>query len=271
MATRIWQGDVDGDYSDTANWFGGNAPGAADDVRIPAGSGDIDGGDYSATAIGDFVVEPGYTGTIGDATTSLKIDPDAFRFEGLGQAYFNLHSAAISPQIFSSAAAATGLSGIYVVGSALVTINVMGGSVGIASRAGETTTVATIRVVGTGANVRVGKGTSLTTYYQKDGKGELHCAATTVSCFGGTLSTKEIGAITTLNVYGGNVTPESTGTITTLNCNGGNVDLTTSGAARTVTSLVINGGGVTVHSGVVTLTGVSLGTGFPLSISSQST
>lgn len=267
MPTKVWEGDVSAAYATAGNWAGGVAPIAGDDVRIPAGSGPIDGSDQSATAIADFVVEDGHTGTFGDGTTNLKIDCDAFHFSGLGQAYFDLHTAAISPQVFRTGPAATGERGLYLIGSALVTLNVMGGSVGVASRAGETATVATIRNLG--GDVWVGLGCSLTTFYQTDGRAEVRCAATTINVHGGTLYTKEEGAVTTLNVYGGNVYPESTGTITTANINGGTTDFTTSGAARTVTALVLNGGDVSVHSGVVTLTAVTVGTGFPLQISSQ--
>jgi hypothetical protein len=228
---------------------------AGDNVRIPAGSGAITGGDYSATAIADFVVEDGYSATIGAAGVPLIIDPDAFRFYGSGESYIDLHTANITAEIFKTAPPAIGLRGLYLTGSNIGTINVVGGYLGVASRSGETSTVATIRVVGSNADVWVGKGCSLTTMYQTEGKSEQRCASTTTTVYGGKLWTKETGAITTLNVRGGDVFPESTGTIGTLNADAGSASFLGSGAPRTVTTLKQNpGASVAYDPAVLTVT-----------------
>lgn len=245
------------------------APAATENVRIPAGAGDLDGGDFSGTAINEFVVEDGYTGTIGAEGDPLIIDPDAFRFAGLGESYVDIYTANISPQIFKTAAAGTGLRGLYLTGSNIATVNVMGGALGIAARAGETSTVATVRVIGSDADVWVGAGTTLTTMYQTNGNSEQRCASTTTTVYGGTLHTKESGAITTMNVRGGEVFPESTGTITTLNAEDGAVDFTTSGAPRTVTTLKQNPGStVNYDPAVLTVTNRSA-PDYPISLVSS--
>lgn len=237
-------------------------PAAGDDVRIPSGSGDIAGGDYSSVAIADFVVEDGYTGTIGSSTAPLIIDPDAFRFYGLGESYIDIHSANISPQIFKTGPAGAGFRSLYLTGSNINIVNVVGGTVGIASLSGQTSTVAEVRVVGSDANVWAGSGCSLTTWYQTAGEGEQRCASTTTTVYGGTLKTVEEGAITTMNVYGGTVLPESTGTITTLNAYGGETNFLGSGAARTVSTLNQQAGTTVLYDRTaVTLSAISTVTG----------
>ena len=268
MATKIWMGTT-GAYGTGSNWVGGSGPSGGDDVRIPAGSGNIDGSDQSATAIGDFVVEDGYTGTIGSAGTALKIDPDAFRFSGTGLAYLDLHSAAIVAEIFKTAAAAPGQRGLFIKGSALTALNITGGSVGVASRAGETATVTTIRVVGSTADVWLGLGVSLTTLYVTAGKVDARCAATTVTIHGGEVTTSEEGAITTINCYGGTLYPQSTGTVTTLNAHGGFIDFTRSGAPRTVTTFKQNPGSTVKYDpSFITFTNRSA-PDLPIQLSSQ--
>lgn len=245
MANVYWivAEGTDGNYSTGANWSGGSAPSAGDYVRIPRGTGNITAGlDQSAVAIGDFIVEDGYTGTIGSSSGYLIIDPDRFEFSGQGEAWINIGTAAISPQIWKTAQAAEGYRGLYFKGSAIATLNVVSGQVGVAVVHGETSTITTCRVVEAGASVWLGAGVTLTTFEQLDGENILRCAATTVRCHGGQLTTREIGAITTVTVNGGEFVPNSTGTITTLNLNGGSVDCGQSGAARTITTLKRNPG-----------------------------
>lgn len=257
MADKVWVGTSTlGDWSVAANWSPSGVPGAADNVRIPPGSAVITAGlNQSAVALGYVIFEPGYSATVASAAANLQLTCSRFEFHGTGLAYIDLSASAISASIFNSASAATGLRGLYLKGSALVTVNVLGGKVGLASRPFETATIATVRCVDPKADVWVGSGVSLTTYYQDGGNGELRAAATTVTCYGGVLKTREIGAITTLNANGGEIYPESTGTITTCNCNGGTTDFTGSGAARTVTTLKQNRGSTLIYDpAVLTIT-----------------
>lgn len=257
MATKTWIG-TDGNYAANANWSPTNVPTSGDHVRIPAGSGSITSGlNQSAVDIGDFIVEPGYTGTIGTASAYLQIDPDRFEYSGNSNSasYIDIGSAAIPLQVYKTGPAAEGYRALYLKGSGITVLNVASGSVGIAARSGETSTVTTLRTISSSASVSVGAGCSLTNHQQLDGNVELHCAATTVSVYDGTLRTVEVGAITTLNVRGGEVFPESTGTITTLNAYAGSTDFTGSGAARTVTTLNLKlGGKVAYDPAVLTIT-----------------
>ncbi len=268
MANKTWSLTATGDLNTSGNWVPSGVPAATDNVRFPAGSPSITA---SLTALntstlsgslGSVIFEDGFTGTVGTAGTNMQFTCTRFDFAGTGIAYIDLQASSIAPQIFNTSSAGTGSRGLYLIGSALTTLNVEGGNVGIAFRSGETSTVATVRCYGGSADVVVGSGTTLTTFYQTAGTSVIRCAATTVTCYGGTLKTTEVGAITTLNVRGGIVYPESTGTVTTLNAIGGTTNFRNSGAARTVTTLSqdVSPGGiaqVNYDPAVVTMTNLS--------------
>ena len=242
MAKRTWSGNTSGAWGTASNWVEAAVPIAADDVLIPAGAALITGSDQSATALGYVLVEEGYATAIGAAPTAgaaavfLKLNCTRFEFGGSGVSYIDLGASAIRPRVFGTAAAATGKHGLYLKGSALATLSVDKGNVGLAALHGETATVTTARTAGSSATLKLGAGVTVTTVQVLDGTIEQRCASTTSTAMAGELRTKEVGAITTLNGFGGLVYPESTGTITTLNIEGANVDFTRSGAARTVTT-----------------------------------
>ncbi len=268
MANKTWSLTATGDLNTSGNWVPSGVPAATDNVRFPAGSPSITA---SLTALntstlsgslGSVIFEEGFSGTVGTSTTNMQFTCTLFNFGGTGLAYIDLQASAIAPQVFATSGAGTGTRGLYLIGSAMTTLNVEGGSVGVAFRSGETSTVATVRCYGGGADVAVGSGTTLTTFYQTAGISVIRCAATTVTSYGGQLRTEEVGAITTVNIRGGTALLESTGTITTLNADGGTTDFLGSGAARTVTTLSQNpapGSISTLHydPAVVTVTNLS--------------
>ena len=101
-------------------------PQATEHVFVPSTAGDITSNlDQSAVAIGSFIRERGHEGTIGvDATSTtpvqyLRIDPDYFEHDGNGQAWIDLHSAAISPHIYGTFSPGEGIRGLYLRGTAL--------------------------------------------------------------------------------------------------------------------------------------------------------
>ena len=219
-------------------------PKAGDDVRIPASTASItEGLDQSAVAIGDFIVEEGYEGNIGsDSLGYLKIDPDRFEFNATGGAsYIDVGAAAnLDCQIYGTGAPiVTGARGLYLLGSSIDVLNVVGGSVGVAVRHGEVSMVATARLIDSSASLWVGEGCSLTTWQQHNGSGRLRTGGTvaTVLIYDGDLLTEEAVAITALTQKGGEVVANSTGTVATYNIYGGMLDLQKSGAARTITAL----------------------------------
>lgn len=232
-------GDPDAQVVDHVQFY--QIPQATEHVRFAANSASINsatGLDQSGVAIGDFIVEEGCEASFGSATLGyLIIDPDRFEFSGNGEAFLNLHSANIDPQIHKTGRASSGERGLYLRGSNLGVLNIMGGKVGVAVRPGETSTVATARVQGTDSSLWVGNGVTLTTLHQYAGEVRLRCGATTKIIYGGKHTTEENGAMTTVTLRGGEYIYKSTANITTFNLYGGTFDMQQSGDARTVSTL----------------------------------
>ena len=232
-------------------------PVATDHVRIPAGSGAITGVDYTSVAIGDFIVEEGYTGTIGTAVLPLGIDPNKFEFSGTGTSYI-YSIGAIAHDVRNAGTGSTGTAGLYLTGTGISTLTVYKGVVGLAMLHGQTSTATTVRVNGPSATVYLGNGVTVTTTYVANGSLYQYCAATTTNAFGGKLYTEEVGTITTLNMDGAaQAWLNSTGTITTVNMLAGytgTVNMLQSAEARTITTLNHKAGTIKVDRGIVTIT-----------------
>jgi hypothetical protein len=263
MATNIWLTTADGDLTTVGNWSLGAVPVPTNDVIFPANSPAIVANlDALKTAtiggsLGHVWFEDGFAGTIGDADGNyMMFTATGLTFAGSGLAYINLEASAISPLILNTAAKANPYSaGLFLLGSALVTVQIKGGDVGVALRAGETATAAAIKLeAANGGSCQAGSGVTLTQWLQTGGDGICGAAATTVTCDAGTLITRGTGAITTLSVYGGEVYPESTGTVTTLNLSGGVTDFRSSRATRVVTTPTISAGATLYMTTDVTFT-----------------
>jgi hypothetical protein len=229
-------------------------PQATEHVRIPASAGSITSNlDQSAVAIGDFIREAGHEGTIGVEASStnppqyLRIDPDRFEHDGNGQAWIDIGTAAISAHIYGAAPAQPGERGLYLRGTAIATLNVMGGDIGFASQAGELSTATTIRLQGERTSLWIGNGVTLTNLHQYAGEVRLRCGASAVIVYGGRHFTEENGAMTAATLRGGTYTYQSSGNITTFNIYGGTLDLRASGATRTIGTLNKYGGTYTIR------------------------
>jgi len=238
MAIKRWIG-TDGSYSTNGNWSAANVPVNADTVRLgpDRGTSITSGLNQSAVDLAAFYVDDGFGYDIASAVANLQISTAIFRYAGLGQAFIDLGSTAVSPVVDSTGSADEGENGLYLIGSGIAVLTINGGDVGVAAQPGDTATVTTLRVNGTASKVDVGAGTSLTNLGVYGGRVLLRAAGTTVNVYGGELNTREIGAITTLNIYGGRVISESTGTITTVNLYGGILDMSTSNIPRTITTM----------------------------------
>jgi len=234
---------------------------AGDAVTVPASSTQAinDGLDQSGVAIASFTVEAGYSKAIGSSAAPLRIKIGAFFFAGTGVSYIDIGDSAISPHIAATASPAAGRRGLYLTGSAMVTLTVAGGSVGVAAIAGQTSTVGTIRVSGTG-NVWIGAGATVTTLYVTAGQVVCQASATTVTVQGGIVETAGGGTIGTLNAYGGTIYASSAGTITTANLDGARLDLLSGKLTRTVTTLNYLSGTLAYDPNVVTITNKTLAT-----------
>ena len=155
MAIKVWTGTASSAWNTAGNWTGG-VPVANDDVVI-GGSSDraIDAYDASGVAINSFVVEPGYSQTIGTATAALQISvtgssPTHIEFHGTGFAYVDLSGTVGTPllTVYDTAAASVGGYGLQLAGTSMGTVSVLKGDVGIGVDRSDITTEFTILSVG---------------------------------------------------------------------------------------------------------------------------
>jgi hypothetical protein len=239
------------DLNTAGNYVEQVVPVAGDDVTLASGTVSF-GLNQAAVFTGNFTVAPSFSGTIGAAGQKLKIVPSSFTFSGTGEAHIDVGAAAIPLRIIKTAQAVNNHPGLEIVGSAITTLRVESGSVGVAINAGETATITSVEAAG--GTVTTGSGATITNWRQSAGNHELGAAATAVTADGGTLTTTGSGAITALTNNGATVIPNSSGTITTLNQNKGRTDFTKSHAARTVTNTNHAGGDLVLDPTIITLT-----------------
>lgn len=264
MTQRIWVGG-DATYPNawnTAdNWSPSGVPAAGDSVNIPASTSyPLAAYNASGTALAAFSVDPGCQVAIGSISGAigsyLQINCTSFSFAGSALAFIDLTTSSVNAVVNATASANSNTFGLYLKGSAIGTVSVSAGSVGVAVLDGETATVTAARAVG--GNLTTGPGVTLTGGSALGGSLTVMGAAGTLVCNQGTLWVQGTGAVTTLTVNGGSCYPESSGTVTTLTCNGGATDTTESGVSRTVTNLVLQGGNFSYDPDVLTVS--NLGT-----------
>jgi len=262
MANKVWVGTDsgnEGDYGTAANWSPSGVPGAGDDVYIPASSTQAITGtlDQSAVAIGKFRVQKGYTKAIGSAALGyLQIDPNDFFFDASGESWIDVGAAAIPLSVISAPRAQPGSRGLYVKGSAITTLSVLSGSVGLAFGTGETSTATSVYAMGSTADVIVGAGATVTNGRAYSGTLKTLAALTLAELFAGELLTDgDAAGLTACNVFGGKATLSAAGTIAALVLRGGQVDMLQSSVARTISSLTQHAGSEFLYDpDVVTIT-----------------
>lgn len=242
------------DFAIKANWVEGIVPVAGDDVTLV--SGNLSYGLQQATVLtGKLTIANTWTGAIGATAEYLVSAPTAFicsaNASSSSPMYVNIGSAAIAPLINSTGSPASGY-GLYLLGSAMTTVQFVSGSLGIALNAGETATATTLSNLN--GTVETGTGLTLTSFSQANGTGTVNAAATNLTVSAGTLTTLGTGAYTTVTVTStGLFIGNSSGTITTLKRLGGTSDFTQSAVARTVTSESYSGGVIKFLPTVLTI------------------
>lgn len=243
MANKVWSMTATGNLSTAGNWVPSGVPQDGDDVRFPSGSPSVTAGLTALNAatlsgsLNSLVFERGYEGTIGTADAPMQVTCDRCEFWGTGIAYLDLQASAITPQIHDTAAPNPGDRGLYLIGSALTGLVVNGGSVGLAARTGETSTVATVSAVGDAADVFLGAGCTVTDIVVYRGEHIIRCDADSLLIYGGQVTTEEAAAIETVRTLGGTLIANATGTIDDLHKQGGVIDLSQSSAPRSVGTL----------------------------------
>ena len=263
MADVTWQGDDTTNPTDVntgANYSTGSLPTGGDHLRLVAnynGSLSDNLGSLSAISLGDFIVENGYSGSIATLGTPLDIQCSRFEFSGSGRSYVNLQSSSIDAIIHSTSQnAGVGKRGLYLTGTALQTVSISGGDVGLASEHGDTTTVQTLRVHD--GQTYVGNGCTLTTVDLYGGIVHLNTNVTNLNVYGGTVVLAEDADVTTLTLEGGTVENSGSGDINTATLKGGLLAMR-GGIARTISTLnYYAGGSLEFDDDVVTLSAINL-------------
>lgn len=206
----------------------------------------IGAADMHTVVLAQLIIDPSFTGTIGTATepggywqigatliTFLPLPPQPPQPLGSGRIKLDIGSTATTINIASSAQIATdqGLEPIRLLGSAIASINVTAGIVGLATSApGETSTVTAVNVTG-GAIVNCGPGVTWTTATAAAGNGGA--STLTLNSGGGMTLTTSSGATATVN---------GTTAVTTVNAGGQTYLNIRSGGTDHTTLNILNGG-----------------------------
>lgn len=253
------------DWSTAANWSGGAVPVDSDDVYIEDSAIDILYGlDQSTIQPASLNIAQNYSGKIGlpytnsDSTSGsyieyreryLKIGPTTItigRGAGTGSQRVNLNTGTdqTTLNVFNSGPAESGRErAIQWKGThASNVVNLDRGSLGAAIEAGETATIATMRIgyvdnKAGDSQFRLGSGVTLTTVTMAGGVGTIGCAATTITQDDGTLTIEGTGGVTTLIVNAGSCFYNTTGTLATGTVSGtGILDFSQDLRSKTVTN-----------------------------------
>ena len=246
-----------------ANWSTAAAPANTDDIVFEHSDVDclynLDA--LAAIIVNSLTINQSYTGKIGLARmndsdyleyrpTSLNLGSNTVTIglgDGQGSGRINLDAAASNTAVTiynSGSALEDGIPAILLedTGAAAI-VNIYKGDVGIAFLAGETASVATLRVgyvenQQADAIVTCGSGTTLTTIVKTGGSLDIRSNVTTITQDAGDLTIGGAATVTTLNLNAGTLYDQSTGTFATVNVLGGAVyDLRRSLAAKTITQL----------------------------------
>lgn len=236
------------------------APNGADAVTISglAARGIESNLDQSALTAAAWRIEPGFRDKpLGNQYQPLRLKPNALVIEGGGSTpwYLDIGAQAIAPEIRSCPTGSNGRQGLYLIGSAMTTLYVYGGTVGVAALPGDTATVATVISLGGQAYVTLGAGVSLTTARCVQGTLIVQCAGTTFDCQGGTMET-QLAAVagTAVLVKGGTFIDKSVGTHVAVTLDGGTLDTTQLTGAKTFTAFKHNAGTFKENKDLLTIT-----------------
>ena len=263
MATEVvWEGTTDNSCGTASNWSDGSVPEASDNVQIPAGSPDITSGlDQSAIALGSVWISSGYTGQIGDISSPyqpeyLQLDCDLFRCDGACTAYVKfVHSSGTTPAIVSNSASPnTGKYAVNLCSSGNINLDIRGGYVGLAYFISDT--LAAVDLTVSAGVVHIGKNSTSSDVNITGGIVDMYgdqSSATGWTIENGTVNLREWKAPYAINMYNGILNADHWSTSpSAINVYGGQCVLD-NGVDRTLTSLKVDGGTVSLDPGIVTV------------------
>jgi len=250
------------------NWSGGAVPVDSDDVVLENSSINILYGlAQSAVTLSNLTIKQSFLGTLGlpkwnaggyyeyradylaiGATTITIGEGDG---RGSGRLKINTGSAQTALYVNNSGTAAeSGLKSVLWKGThASNTVTVAKGGLDVAPFAGETATIATLKIgyrtnQNSDSDVRCGSGVTLTNITKDGGLAELASNTTSIQHNGGELTLRD-GTPTAITVDGGTVYYQTDDTITTLIVGGGGaIDFRCDMRPRTVTNCAVHAGAV---------------------------
>lgn len=236
-------------YGVAANWSLGAIPTTSDTVRKPAGSPPILYDlNQTSVEIGAFSTEDSDQGVIGRVEYgqlySLRITPTSCNLRGAATLLaVDLGSAAIEVDVSHTAGSqANGRTPVNIRGTAITTVNVSRGNVGVANFIGHTATVTGGFNVSGGAALVIGPGVTVTgTTCVNQGAVSANASVPTVNNTGTWY--QYAGTWTTMNGNGGTAFPMATGTYgTTVGANGFTLSCANDVRARTFTDATFYSG-----------------------------
>ena len=238
--TEIWTGAAaDNDFTTAANYESADSPDIGDAMIVPDLAADttknIDGGNFVAVTLTDFIVERNCFLTFGSRASAVLLDTDHFRYEGAGRGHFSFINMVTEAQILNAPAGNSDWSfGLDIFGGTIPAMLIdagVSGDVALAGFVAEALTVTQLKIL-SGA-VTLGPSFDSTLVHMLGGTVVSEADPTTASIFGGNYRQRS-SAPTTLNVGNARVYFDSTAVPTTVNTYAGAViDFSQGAQART--------------------------------------
>ena len=263
MADKIWLGGDAGGANSlnvAGNWSPSGVPSGGDNVWITERSTNSILNDLGtlASVHGELHVTDGFAFVIGGTTRGfMEMKPAEVYFEGRGVSYIDCKASTGVITVNNTKLPTRGV-GLKLKGSALNTIEIHGGSVGLAYDAGETSAVDKVRIFG-GA-LTLGEGVSGTTSISVTG-GTLHqyggSTDTDVTQTTGNFYGRQEWKARNFNLFGGLASLGGSGVIKSLTIRGGTADATASGIDRTFPTVTLNSGTIRYDPSVLTITALN--------------
>lgn len=199
-------------WTASANWSLGTAPAAGDAVSLVAGDAVFNAGLAGNTAtLASFSIPRSFTGQVGTSSAYLEQPATTFNIStpvtgnpsGSPRIKLNAGTAAATINVFGSGSSADAyLEPVRLLANnASTTINISGGTVGVATTTpAETTTIGTVNQ--TGGTINLGLGTTWTTFNQSAGTATIRSGGTTITQTDGTITLEGTGTVPTINLAG---------------------------------------------------------------------
>jgi hypothetical protein len=249
------------DFNCPGNYVENIVPVGGDSLTI-TGNSAILYGVITGLSFAKFLAAPGCSSAMGLPGRNFQFTvTGTFDWYSTGVSYIDLQASGIAPNIWQTASASAPAFGLNLIGTAMTTLSIYSGSVGLAPFAGQLSTATTVQLTGQnsgGARVGLSSGCTVTNMLASGGTVNVACALTLLKASNGTVTTTGTVAITTITNNGATIYPNNApaagAAVGTLNQNSGTTNFQTSNQARTVTTPLFYGGTLKWDPNVVTMT-----------------